>query len=279
MKNKIIFALLFGILINCYIPTALTEELNNTSVYHNYQTIGLKAAEQEYKKLIKKNSKDEAAYIDMVYVYYQEEQPENIIKVGMEGTKKIPNAYVLYNFMGIAYKSLKNIDGAIWAYSKSIDVYPSEPPYYNRGKIWFENKDYNRAITDFTKALEYLNKDKPADEKIAQERFFDLYAYRGYSYMGLEDYGKAIADFDMAVQIKKTNPYVYFNRSRAKVLKLTKMEIKNKNSETEATNLIKSAVEDLELTLKYARESNNSELYNTAIDTKYFLYDAFGRKK
>lgn len=260
-------------------PIVLAEELYNTPVYHNYQTIGLKAAEKEYKKLIKKNSKDEAAYIDMVYVYYQEEQPENIIKVGMEGTKKIPDAYVLYNFMGAAYESLKNIDGAVWAYSKSIDVYPSEPPYYNRGKIWFEKKDYNRAITDFTKALEYLDKDKPADEKIAQERFFDLYAYRGYSYMGLEEYGKAIADFDMAIQANSTNPYAYFNRSKAKVLKITKMEMKDKKSELEANSLIKSAVNDIELTLKYARESNNAELYNQAINTKNFLYETFGSKK
>ena len=73
--------------------------------------------------------------------------------------------------------------------------------YYNRGNAYFDKRDYDRAIADFTQAIKLDPKDAFAIHD------------RGVAYYEKHDFERAIADFEAAIKI---NPnYAVADQSRA----------------------------------------------------------------
>lgn len=81
--------------------------------------------------------------------------------------------------------------------------------YCDRGQIYFERKEYSRAIKDYSKALSMAQPDS-ADFAIA-----DAYSQRASAYMKLRRYDHAIRDFKKAVQLSLKNKedcsYIYIS--------------------------------------------------------------------
>jgi tetratricopeptide (TPR) repeat protein len=64
-------------------------------------------------------------------------------------------------------------------------------PYNNRGLVYYNKKDYNKAISDFTEAI-----------RINPSYFFAYYD-RGLSYDHIREYDKAISDYTEAIRLKE----------------------------------------------------------------------------
>ena len=75
--------------------------------------------------------------------------------------------------------------------------------YYSRGVAYDEKSDVDRAIEDYTLALEY------------NSNFADAYHNRGYAYYKKSEFTRATEDYNRAIQLKPDNVLYYNNRSMA----------------------------------------------------------------
>ncbi len=95
------------------------------------------------------------------------------------------------------------------------DIISSDPhnqfAYHLRGAIKISLKDWNESIKDFT-----------TEEKLGDSILEDLYLYRAYAYIQLEQYEKAINDSNTYIAYDPNNPLLYTNRALS-YLKLNNM--------------------------------------------------------
>jgi tetratricopeptide (TPR) repeat protein len=122
-------------------------------------------------------------------------------------TKSIPkynseylnNAYV-YFYIGNCNSFIKEYERAISDYTKALEINPKlAEVYYNRGATYSRKQEYDKAISDYTKSLEI-------NPKLAE-----AYGNRGATYFHKQEYDKAIADYTKALEInpKLTKTYSY----------------------------------------------------------------------
>ena len=78
--------------------------------------------------------------------------------------------------------------------------------YFNRGQIYMELNQFDRAISDYDQAIRL-------DSSIAKDGF--AYNNRGVAYMRLEKCDRAIADFDLAIRLSPNYAKAYANRGIA----------------------------------------------------------------
>lgn len=133
--------------------------------------------------------------------------------------------YELYYNRGVIYFYMKDNKLAIMDLTKSITLKPDSPwGYYSRGLIQFNERNYKQALSDFSSAIkldssnldfhiEYvktlfqLNQDniQAIEEYTKVINLFpydyESYYLRGYFYTTIEQYEKAIKDFDEAKEI------------------------------------------------------------------------------
>jgi tetratricopeptide (TPR) repeat protein len=144
------------------------------------------------------------------------------------------------------------LDKAIEDYAAAIKIQPDDSDileslceaYFSRGNEHYNKKDYDKAIEDYTTAIEtgrtyyqypdYVSKrgdayyimgdydkaiaDYTAAINIAIEISWDKSEYlnkRGKAYFGDGYYGKAIADYTAAIEIQPDNPVYLNNRGKA----------------------------------------------------------------
>ena len=110
----------------------------------------------------------------------------------------IPFAY--YN-RGIVYMNEKKYDQALYDYSKAIALNPNYPePYYNRGIVFMNEKRYDQALDDFSKAIKF------------NPKFIQAYINRGIVFMKEGKYLQAINDCNKAIELNPNNAEAYYNR-------------------------------------------------------------------
>lgn len=106
-----------------------------------------------------------------------------------------PNDFEAYNNRGLAYCDKEEYDKAITDYTKAIELNPKlANAYNNRGLVYFIRVEYDRAIGDYNEAIEL-------DPKLAE-----AYRNRGNAYDARGEYDKAKADKKKAKElgVKKT---------------------------------------------------------------------------
>jgi tetratricopeptide (TPR) repeat protein len=111
----------------------------------------------------------------------------NAIASGELSREKLSLAYEV---LGIAWYSKKEYDKAIADYTKAIESNPrSDEAYYNRGNAWYDKGDYTKAIADYTKVIEINPKDALA------------YHCRGDAWEKKGNHAKAKADYAKAKEL------------------------------------------------------------------------------
>ena len=91
---------------------------------------------------------------------------------------------------GIVYYRLHDYERAVADFSRAIELVPNFAGlYYNRGTACYRLGNYDAALEDYSRAIELDSKDAL------------LYIQRGSVYTALNQYEKAIADYDKAVQL------------------------------------------------------------------------------
>lgn len=112
---------------------------------------------------------------------------------------------VYYANRGYTRRQMGEYDAALLDYAQSIAIEPKNADNYtDRAKVYELKEEYNKAVTDYSMAIE-LNKGL----------FSGDYNKRGLVYIKIEEYDKAIADFDKALSLR-TNDYVlWYNKATA----------------------------------------------------------------
>jgi len=95
---------------------------------------------------------------------------------------------------GRAAYDQKNYDRAITEFTEAIRLNPNyELAYYYRAETYVLKNDYDKALADFDQAIRL----SPNDD--------DNFSERGYVYILKNDYDRAIADFNQALRINPDN--------------------------------------------------------------------------
>ncbi len=144
-----------------------------------------------------------------------------------------PSQYVQ---LGVAYRMLDRYNEAIDAFSHAIDLDPSVAyPYFRRGICWFHKGEYGQALLDFDEAAGLDQTDPRASTwkgmtLVRQGRLLDAvniysmailndnrfvlaHVNRGLAYAALQDYRKAIVDFDAALNVTPNDATLYVKRA------------------------------------------------------------------
>jgi protein O-mannosyl-transferase len=108
---------------------------------------------------------------------------------------------VAYNNRGNLFLNEKEYDRALNDYNKAIELNPNySNAYFNRGNLFRNEKVYDRASDDYSKAIE-LN-------PIYSEAFIN----RGIVFMFEKKYDRALNDFNKSIELNPKFPKAYNNR-------------------------------------------------------------------
>lgn len=119
------------------------------------------------------------------------------IKLHTEAIELNPNNALAYYGRAYAYDDLENYQMAIEDCTKAVqfDSPRLVDAYNNRGEAYRKSGNYPKAIQDYNKAIEF------------NPNYFKAYNNRGIAYRNLKQYDQAIKDYNKALEL---NPHYYF---------------------------------------------------------------------
>ena len=98
------------------------------------------------------------------------------------------------------YSRMEEYDKAISDFTRALEINPKdEAAYYNRGIAYVGKGQYYQAIADYSKAIEI----NPKLDK--------AYYHRGNAYVEKAEYDRAIRDYDKAIEINPRDAEAYNN--------------------------------------------------------------------
>ncbi len=122
-----------------------------------------------------------------------------------------PNYFMGYFTRACAWDVKKENDKAIEDYTKAIELNQAfADAYFNRGVAWQNKNENDRANADFDKAFANYNKDIEIDPNYA-----DAYNNRGYIWYNETNYDKAIENYKKAIELNPDFADAYYNRALA----------------------------------------------------------------
>ncbi len=111
-----------------------------------------------------------------------------------------------YHHRATIYLNMGEYDKAIHEYSKALELDPAYiPAYYDRGLAFAQRQQYAEAIADFSKVLS-LNP-QSSDPRLA-----GAYYNRGLVYARQNAFDQALADYDQALALNPKDPMIYNSR-------------------------------------------------------------------
>jgi tetratricopeptide (TPR) repeat protein len=114
---------------------------------------------------------------------------------------EFPRDAEAYKNRGYDYNAKRDFDRAIADYTKAIEIDPKDAEAYNnRGYAHHAMGDFDRAIADYTKVIEIDPRSEAA------------FNNRGSDYEAKGDFERAAADFTKAIEIDPKDADAYINR-------------------------------------------------------------------
>jgi tetratricopeptide (TPR) repeat protein len=210
------------------LPETLVDSLEQRVVYlgraiSSYMQKNESSSSDDFNKYIEKSQNKAKANFNIAEVFLDDGMysssyssfffldVKNLNKAIFYFTKSIeldPNNSSYYERRASAKEELKDYTGALADYSKSIELEPDAYSYYKSATLKVELEDYRGAITDYSKAIE-LKPDASNFSGRASAKF-SLLDYRG----AIVDYSKAI-ELDYK-DLFSLSTYYYFYRGNAK---------------------------------------------------------------
>ena len=124
--------------------------------------------------------------------------PELALKYADMASQKDPGFGRAYYTKGFAYYNLKQYDLSIENFTKSIELDPNIAEAFNgRGWVYGTIDDYQRALQDFSRAIEIDNS------------YALAYNNRAYTYLHLKDKGSACKDYKKACELGDCRQFKY----------------------------------------------------------------------
>lgn len=200
----------FGI---CLSPFAWAEPLGDAPDKLAIQK-GVAAFEQAdypqavdaFSLAVEENPASAVAYSNRCLAYLQLDQPTHAIADCTQGLRINPEITESYLNRGLAYYRLGQYADAIADYQQLINHHPDDHrAYYNLGLAQSALGNYTAALEIYSIALHHT-----APSNVAAEA--EIYNDRGVSYLYLERYKAALADFSQALDLGD-GVRSYFNRA------------------------------------------------------------------
>lgn len=169
-------------------------------------------------ELIKSEPKNINAYANRAVAEWGLKEYQLAIQdyeVAISLEKKYP--WIYYNNIGIIKEGMGDLNGALESFTKGIQANRENGIYANRARVWFNLKDYNAAIADYTTAIAVIDKvaRKPGNA-FYLNTLCDFYVARGQIKLVAKDDQGAFADFDQVLTLSPENAKAYNGRGTAK---------------------------------------------------------------
>lgn len=159
------------------------------------------AALSDFERAIKLNPSDFRAFVGRGDAYWKLGDYDKAIDSYDEAVRINPSTEETFFSRGFFYvASGKNYVKAIEDLKKAIELNTPDMDgaYFNIGRAYYELKDYDNAIKNFTVCLDgNLNSAYAPKNK----RRSNLYACRANAYMGKKSYAEAIEDFKKSIEL------------------------------------------------------------------------------
>jgi len=178
------------------------------------------------------------AEAEAVMKLIQEKKYPEAIEMLEKAKAKYDDDAGVYFLLGSVYRMNGDLDEALAAFSKSLELSPENgDAYLRRGIIWYYKGEYAIAILDFGQAAALVYAD-PRPEfwrgacftKLDQPRLA-IQAYslalkynpnyiparvnRGLAYLSLDEFTPALIDFQETIRLNPSDPTSYFKRGVA----------------------------------------------------------------
>ncbi|MBR0896941.1 tetratricopeptide repeat protein [Bradyrhizobium tropiciagri] len=112
---------------------------------------------------------------------------------------------ITYYNRALAWHNKGDLEKAKADYDQSIAANPSfAPSYGQRAKVFLQNQDYDRALSDFDRAIQL----KPAGPFSA-----GWFNNRAELFVATGDYDRALADYGRSIELDPNSWYAYVNRA------------------------------------------------------------------
>ena len=173
------------------------ESKEEASDESEVQESSIELAEELAKELIEKKEAEE--HIDNGNALMDEEKYDQAILEFDEAIKLDPDFAISYWCRGIAYSSKKDSNKAISDFTKAIELGLESFAfiYYFRGGEYFKIGQYDKAILDYSKSIEL------------DPNYNGSYLFRSVCYTMIGEFDKANADKDRA---EKCDPNYIFHQ-------------------------------------------------------------------
>jgi tetratricopeptide (TPR) repeat protein len=122
---------------------------------------------------------------------------------GRRGPANPPQAS-WYRNRGLLYEEKGDLDRALREFAEAVRLNPQDSlNYLTRGRAYKGRKDYDKAIADYGEAIRL------------DPRWASAYFNRANTYKAKKDYDRAIADYGDAIRLDPAGPDAFFNRANA----------------------------------------------------------------
>jgi tetratricopeptide (TPR) repeat protein len=155
---------------------------------------------------IQRNRKDAAAYLNRAVARYNQGDKQAALQDLNSATQINPKYSLAWYNRGFLLAELGKTSEALASYDRAIQANSEwgkislADAYLDRGNIRSEQRDYRRAIADYTEVIRINRKSAPA------------YALRGMNHQRQGNNQAAIADFNQAAQIDPNNAVAFMVR-------------------------------------------------------------------
>ena len=212
------------------LPETLVDSLEQRVVYlgraiSSYMQKNELGSSVDFNKYIEKSQNKAEANFNIAEVFlddgmYSSSDPsfffldvKNLNKAIFYFTKSIeldPNNSSYYERRASAKEELEDYSGAITDYSKAIELKPDASNFSGRASAKFSLLDYRGAIVDYSKAIEL---DSKQFYSLSNYYYFD----RGNAKYNIGDYKGAIADYTKVILLNPKNGEAYLSRGDSKI--------------------------------------------------------------
>lgn len=191
------------------------------------------------------------------------------ISLWSDAIKKNDREDILYKSRGIAYTKEKQYDRAIKDFDRAIELRPKNPDvFYERGFAYNQKGNFQEAIRDYSASIYYLDLINDSSEfNRYQLKYEKAYNNRGSAYGYIGKLNNAIDDFTAAIKNNPTFSDAYNNRGMTyRQMGKYKEAINDFNSAIRYSPKYKNAYCNLGVAYKSLRKLDEAiKNFNTAI--------------
>ena len=189
----------------------IKSKINPDKIQEMAKKVKEKSVVEDYKKIqeVYERSRLDIAELTKQLAAAKNEKGKKVIEIKISDDERYFQANE-WRAKGYQHGINSEYEEAIKAFTAAIALRPNyEEAYYGRGIAFYEKRLFDKAIKDFSKAIE-LNSNADIFDIIYKA---NAYFNRGNAYFSKNQDDKAISDYSSAIAIDASYFQAYFNRS------------------------------------------------------------------